>query len=143
MTGAQSLSSLSPVVAAAMVDSAGRILVQRCPAGKPSAGLWEFPGGKIETGESPEQALVRELAEELGVTVDARALSPVGFASLATGDRHLLLLLYAVSGWSGDPRALAASALAWHPCGALHLLPMPPADRPLIPMLERFLLHGN
>ena len=133
------MSVLMPVVAVALVDEEGRTLVQRRPAGKMMAGLWEFPGGKIEPGETPEAALVRELAEELGITVEARDLAPAVFASEPLAGRHLLLLLYICRDWSGTPRALDAEELLWCRAEALRALAMPPADRPLIGLLEAIL----
>jgi 8-oxo-dGTP diphosphatase len=127
---------LFPVVAAALIDGDGRVLVQRRPAGKMMAGLWEFPGGKIEPGETPEDALIRELEEELGIGVDAACLAPAAFASESLAGRHLLLLLYVCRKWTGVPRALDADALHWCQPGELHTLEMPPADRPLIGLLE-------
>ena len=124
------------VVAAALVDDRGRVLVQQRPAGKALAGLWEFPGGKVEPGEQPEAALVRELREELAIDVDAAALTALTFASMPLTDRHLLLLLYGCRAWRGDPQPLEASALAWHPPAALRELDMPPADAPFIAVLE-------
>lgn len=124
------------VVAAALVDTFGRVLVQQRPPGKALAGLWEFPGGKIESGETPEAALVRELEEELGLAVSPAALTPVTFASEALAGRHLLLLLYLCRSWQGTPQALDASALAWHAPAALRALEMPPADLPFIAALE-------
>jgi len=124
------------VVAAALVDADGRVLVQQRPAGKPMAGLWEFPGGKVEPGELPEAALARELTEELGIAVDTACLAPATFASEALGDRHLLLLLYALRKWRGAPEARHASALRWVRPLDLHRLEMPPADKPLIGLLE-------
>lgn len=124
------------VVAAALVDRDGRVLVQQRPAGTAMAGLWEFPGGKVEAGETPEAALVRELAEELTLEVDPTAVTPLTFASLALPERHLLLLLYVCRDWIGEPAALAADALAWHYPGALRGLAMPPADLPFIAALE-------
>lgn len=125
------------VVAAALVDPQGRVLVQQRPAGKSLAGLWEFPGGKIEPGETPENALVRELGEELGIVVDAGDLIAGSFASEPLGDRHLLMLLYTCRRWQGVPDAREAAAIAWHMPSALQALPMPPADRPLVAWLER------
>ncbi len=124
------------VVAAALVDADGRVLVQQRPPGTSMAGLWEFPGGKIEPGETPEAALVRELHEELGIVVDHTCLAPAAFASEALGDRHLLLLLYALRKWTGIPEARHATALRWLRPVQLHTLAMPPADRPLIGLLE-------
>jgi 8-oxo-dGTP diphosphatase len=124
------------VVAAALVDDRGRVLVQQRPADTALAGLWEFPGGKVEPGEQPEAALVRELREELAIDVDPAALTALTFASMPLADRHLLLLLYVCRAWSGEPQPLAASALAWHHPAALRQLDMPPADAPFIAVLE-------
>lgn len=125
------------VVAVALVDGAERVLVQQRPAGKQMAGLWEFPGGKVEQGETPEAALVREVREELGIALVPGALRPLTFASAPLADRHLLLLLYLCRDWTGDPEALDAVALAWHAPAALRALAMPPADLPFIDVLER------
>lgn len=125
------------VVGAAMIDADGRVLVQRRPPGKAMAGLWEFPGGKVEPGETPEAALVRELAEELGVSVETSCLAPAVFASEPLGDRHLLLLLFVLRKWQGIPQAREATALRWLRPVELHALEMPPADRPLIGLLEQ------
>lgn len=129
-------SQLLLVTAAALVDADGRVLVQQRPPGTAMAGLWEFPGGKIEAGETPERALIRELDEELGIVVDHACLAPAAFASEALGERHLLLLLYALRKWHGIPVARHATALQWLRPVQLHALPMPPADRPLIGLLE-------
>lgn len=134
--------TLLPVVAAAMLDGEGRVLLQRRPPGKQMADLWEFPGGKIDPGERPEAALVRELAEELGIVVDQEGCVPLIFASAPLGERHLLLLLYVIRDWQGDPQALEATELAWVTPAAMRDLPMPPADVPLVAMLERW-LTGN
>jgi 8-oxo-dGTP diphosphatase len=124
------------VVAVALVDGSGRVLLQQRPEGKSMPGLWEFPGGKVEDGELPEAALVRELREELGIEVADADLSPATFASASLGERHLLLLLYACRIWHGEPRPLHATALKWARPVELHGLPMPPADMPLIDMLD-------
>ncbi len=130
---------LMPVVAAALVDDRGRVLLQRRPPGKQMADLWEFPGGKVEAGETPEAALVRELAEELGIRVEPVSLTPLAFASASLGDRHLLLLLYVIRDWNGEPVALEASALAWLRPGEMDDVAMPPADVPLVEALKRLL----
>ncbi|MBX9796441.1 (deoxy)nucleoside triphosphate pyrophosphohydrolase [Sphingomonas sp.] len=127
---------LFPVVAAALVDGDGRVLLQQRPPGKQMAGLWEFPGGKIEPGETPEEALIRELAEELGISVSEACLAPATFASAPLEDRHLLLLLFVCRKWQGVPRAVEASGLRWVRPLDMHGLEMPPADRPLIGLLE-------
>ena len=123
------------VVAAALFDSNGRVLIAKRPQGKSLAGLWEFPGGKVEPGEVPEAALIRELDEELGVKVAASALEPVSFVSHAYPDFHLLMPLYAVRRWAGAPKAREHDALAWVLPAALHTYPMPPADAPLLARL--------
>lgn len=125
------------VAAAALIDADGRILLQRRPAGKAMAGLWEFPGGKIEPGESPETALIRELEEELGILTETACLAPATFATGTTeaGD-PLILLLYVCRKWRGMPQALHAEALRWERPAAMFALPMPPADRPLVAMLD-------
>ena len=124
------------VVAAALTNQAGEILLQKRPAGKQMAGLWEFPGGKVESGESPESALVRELHEELGIEVSAANLLPITFASEPLQDRNLLLLLYRCTQWQGEPAALDSPELRWLRPAAMHGLPMPPADKPLVLALE-------
>jgi 8-oxo-dGTP diphosphatase len=124
------------VVAAALIDSDGRLLVQQRPAGKAMAGLWEFPGGKVEPDELPEAALIRELREELGIDVEKACLAPACFASEALGDRHMILLVYICRKWRGIPRALEAPAIKWMRPVELHNLEMPPADKPLIGLLD-------
>ena len=119
------------VVAGALIAD-GRVLVQQRPAGKQHAGLWEFPGGKVEAGETPEAALIRELAEELDVAVGRAALSPLAFASVPASERQMVLLLYRVANWRGEPRAIEAPALRWGTPAQLAALPMPPADVPLL-----------
>ena len=127
---------LLSVVAAALIRDDGSVLLQKRPEGRAMAGLWEFPGGKIEPGERPEAALARELEEELAITVAEADLAPACFASAPLGDRHLLLLLFAVRRWTGEPRAVEASGLRWVTPAEMRDLPMPPADLPLIGMLE-------
>lgn len=127
------------VVAAALVRADGRVLLQQRPQGKAMAGLWEFPGGKVEPGERPEPALARELAEELGISVAEDALVPAAFASATLGDRHLLLLLYLCRSWEGVPEALDATALRWATPAEMRTLPMPPADVPLVDALAGLL----
>jgi 8-oxo-dGTP diphosphatase len=132
-------SGLLLVVAVALVDGDGRVLVQQRPPGKPMAGLWEFPGGKVEPEEVPEAALVRELGEELGIQVAVEALTPIAFASEGLGGRHLLLLLYVAREWTGTPEPRHASALDWVRPAGMRALAMPPADVPLVDALERLL----
>lgn len=124
------------VVAAALVDGDGRVLLQQRAPGRQMAGLWEFPGGKVEPGERPEQALVRELAEELGIETEIACIAPATFASAELGERHLLLLLYICRKWRGEPRPLDASALKWVRPNQMFVLDMPPADTPLIGLLD-------
>ena len=127
------------VVAAALVDSDGRVLIAQRPVGKNMAGLWEFPGGKVETGERPEDALIRELAEELGITVKEPCLAPFTFASHAYGEFHLLMPLYICRRWDGTPSPLWHAALRWVRPRDMAGYPMPAADLPLIPMLRDLL----
>jgi 8-oxo-dGTP diphosphatase len=123
------------VVAAALVDADGRVLVAQRPAGKQLAGLWEFPGGKVDSGERPEAALIRELREELSIGVREPCLAPLSFASHAYDDFHLLMPLYICRRWDGLVAAREGQALKWLRPGRLRDLPMPPADGPLIPPL--------
>lgn len=127
------------VVAAALIEPSGRILLQQRAPGRAMAGLWEFPGGKVEPGETPEMALARELGEELGIVVEPGDLVPACFASAPVGERHMVLLLYLCRQWRGTPRALDASALRWEQVSVMHALAMPPADAPLIGLLEALL----
>jgi 8-oxo-dGTP diphosphatase len=127
------------VVAGALIDAQGRILLARRPEGKKLAGLWEFPGGKLNPGETPETALARELHEELGILVQERDLAPFTFASHAYESFHLLMPLFLCRRWAGTPEPREGQALAWVAPDRLVEYPMPPADRPLIPMLRDFL----
>jgi 8-oxo-dGTP diphosphatase len=130
--------TLLTVVAAALTNQDGEILLQKRPEGKSMAGLWEFPGGKVESGESPEAALVRELKEELGVAVAGVGCVPLTFASEPLEERHLLLLLYRVTAWEGEPAPLHSPELRWvHPADMAQLS-MPPADLPLVEFLRRY-----
>ena len=127
------------VVAAALVDPDGRVLVAQRPEGKAMAGLWEFPGGKLDAGETPERALVRELREELAIDTEASCLAPLTFASHAYPDFHLLMPLYVCRVWQGTPTPRVARALRWVRPAKLRDLPMPAADAPLIAPLEELL----
>ena len=127
------------VVAVALIDADGRVLLQQRPPGKAMADLWEFPGGKVEPGETPEAALIRELDEELGIRTHASCLAPATFASEPLDDRHLLLLLYVCRKWEGVPHPHHATALKWVRPAQMYALPMPPADLPLIGILEALL----
>lgn len=123
------------VVAAALIDADGRVLIAQRPAGKSLGGLWEFPGGKVEAGERPEETLIRELREELGITVKEPCLAPLSFASHGYPDFHLLMPLYACRRWEGIPEAVEHQAIRWVAPNRLRDFPMPPADEPLIPAL--------
>ncbi|HEY5713510.1 MAG TPA: (deoxy)nucleoside triphosphate pyrophosphohydrolase [Allosphingosinicella sp.] len=127
------------VVAAALVDEQGRILLQERAPDRAMAGLWEFPGGKVEKGELPEAALVRELEEELGIGIDVADLSPACFASAMVGERHMILLLYICRIWNGTPAPLDATALKWLRPAEMEAAEMPPADQPLIALLDALL----
>jgi 8-oxo-dGTP diphosphatase len=127
------------VSAVALVDADGRVLLAQRPAGKPLAGLWEFPGGKVNPGETPETALIRELAEELGIDVAASCLAPFTFASYSYPDFHLLMPLYLCRKWSGIPVAREGQRLTWARPARLGDYPMPPADAPLVAMLRDLL----
>ena len=127
------------VVAAALVDTDGRVLIAKRPQGKQLAGLWEFPGGKVDPGERPEAALIRELREELGIEVSEACLAPFVFASHAYESFHLLMPLYLCRRWSGTVVAREHAALAWVRPNRLSDFPMPPADAPLVAYLRDFL----
>lgn len=127
------------VAACALVDADGRVLLSRRPEGKIMAGLWEFPGGKLDAGETPEAALIRELKEELDIDVASACLAPFAFASHAYERAHLLMPLYVCRRWRGTPRPLEGQALAWVRPERLAEYPMPPADKPLVSLLRDFL----
>lgn len=127
------------VAACALIDVDGRVLLTRRPEGKKLAGLWEFPGGKLDPGETPEQALIRELREELGIDVAAECLAPFAFASHDYDDFHLLMPLYLCRRWNGIAQPAEGQTLAWVRPNRLAEYPMPPADKPLIPLLREFL----
>ncbi len=129
-------------MAAALLDGEGRILLQQRAPGRAMAGLWDFPGGKVESGEQPEDALARELAEELGIEIAPADFSPACFASAPVTDRHMILLLYLCRRWRGEPAPLDASALVWLRPGDMRPAEMPPADAPLIPMLAALIAAG-
>jgi len=127
------------VAACALIDPDGRVLIAQRPVGKPMAGLWEFPGGKVEQGEAPEQTLIRELKEELGIVVNVACLAPLTFASHSYPDFHLLMPLYVCRRWEGIVRALEAQQLAWVRPNRMRDYPMPPADEPLVSHLMSLL----
>lgn len=125
------------VVAAAIANGAGHWLLQKRPSSGALSGLWEFPGGKVEIGETPENALIRELGEELGIAVVQEDIVPLSFATGKAGNRDLILLLYRVSAWQGEIGALHADEIDWFDADAMGELPMPPADYPLIECVRR------
>jgi 8-oxo-dGTP diphosphatase len=132
--------NLTLVVACALVDTDRRVLIAQRPKGKAMEGLWEFPGGKVEPGERPEQTLIRELHEELGIAVSEPCLAPLTFASQAYESFHLLMPLYICRRWEGNVVAREAQNLAWVRVSRLRDYPMPPADIPLIPHLIDLLM---
>jgi 8-oxo-dGTP diphosphatase len=131
---------LTLVVACALIDADKRVLIAQRPAGKAMAGLWEFPGGKVEPGERPETTLIRELHEEIGITVKEAGLAPLTFASHAYDDFHLLMPLYICRRWEGHLTAREGQNLTWVRANKLRDYPMPPADIPLIPYLTDLLM---
>ena len=138
-TGAEGPLPLVLVVAVALVDADGRVLLAQRPEGKPMAGLWEFPGGKLHAGEAPEAALIRELKEELGIDVTEACLAPLTFASHRYERFHLLMPLYVCRRWTGTIMAREGQRLAWVRPQKLDHYPMPPADKPLVAMLRDLL----
>ena len=128
------------VSAVVLVDADGRVLLAKRPEGKRMAGLWEFPGGKVEPGETPEAALIRELGEELGIDTAESCLAPLSFASHAYDDFHLLMLVYVCRKWKGAPRPLEGGDLAWARAARLRDYEMPAADLPLIPVIQDLLM---
>jgi 8-oxo-dGTP diphosphatase len=127
------------VVACALIDVDGRVLLAQRPQGRAMAGLWEFPGGKMEAGEKPEQTLIRELKEELGIDVKEACLAPLTFASHTYDDFHLMMPLYVCRRWDGTATALEGQQLTWVRPNKLRDYPMPAADLPLIPHLQNLL----
>jgi 8-oxo-dGTP diphosphatase len=127
------------VSAVALVDADGRILLAQRPAHKSMGGLWEFPGGKIEAGESPEAALIRELQEELDINTSESCIAPLSFASHAYDDFHLLMMLFVCRRWHGQPRPVEGGTLKWVKPNQLRDYPMPPADIPLISVIQDLL----
>lgn len=138
-TAAKSSRPIVLVAAVALIDADGRVLLAQRPEGKPMAGLWEFPGGKVHAGETPEAALIRELEEELGIDVEASCLAPFTFASHAYPEFHLLMPLYVCRKWSGIVTAREAQQLKWVRPARLSDYSMPPADKPLVAMLRDLL----
>ena len=138
-TGAERPLPVVLVVAVGLVDADGRVLLAERPAGKPMAGLWEFPGGKVRAGETPEAALIRELKEELGIDVTASCLAPFTFASHGYEDFHLLMPLYVCRRWQGVVSPHEGQRLTWVRPERLADYPMPPADKPLVAMLRDLL----
>lgn len=131
------------VVAAALIDAHGRVLLAQRPEGKAMAGLWEFPGGKVEPGETPEAALARELAEELEIVVTAKDLEPITFASHTYDNFHLLMPLFMVKQWAGSPKPAEGQTLDWVAPQDLHRYPAPAADIPLFDVLVNILKGEN
>ena len=131
------------MAAVALIDPDGRILIQERPAGKQLAGLWEFPGGKVEAGERPEETLIRELDEELGLAVEEACLAPLTFASHAYDTFHLLMPLYVCRRWTGFAQGREGQRLKWVKPRDLRSYPMPPADEPLIPHLVELVVEAG
>ena len=124
------------VSAVALFDTDGRILLAQRPEGKKLAGMWEFPGGKVEPDETPEEALIREIKEELAIDLCDSCISPFTFVTHEYDDFTLLMLLYVCRKWEGMPKAMEGQAIMWKYADEMHTLPMPPADKPLVAMLR-------
>lgn len=135
----ESFPTLRLVVAAAMVRGDGRIFLQKRPEGKALAGLWEYPGGKMEGDETPEEALTRELSEEIGVVTDPSDMVPITFASQPVAGKHMILLLYVLTHWTGEPAAQEGQETGWFTLSEMADLPMPPADLPFNAPLTEYL----
>ena len=131
--------SLLLVSAVALIDADNRVLISQRPVGKSMSGLWEFPGGKLQENETPEQALIRELSEELGIDTKESCLAPIGFASHSYDDFHLLMPVFVCRVWEGIPQPKEGQRIAWVTLTELSSYPMPPADKPLIPILRDLL----
>jgi len=123
------------VVAIALINEDGEILLTQRPEGKDMAGLWEFPGGKIENGETPEQAIIREIAEELDVSIKVESLVPITFISHRYPDKHVVIMLYKSTQWEGEPVSMDNQLIRWYPPQEIPALPMPAADVPLVEAL--------
>ncbi len=124
------------VSAVALMDADGRVLLTQRPEGKHLAGMWEFPGGKVEAGETPEAAIIREIKEEIGVDLCDSCIAPLTFVSHQYDDFHLLMMLYISRNWEGIPQPLEGQQLMWRRANDMHALPMPPADKPLVAALR-------
>ncbi len=127
------------VAACALIDAHGRVLIAQRPQGKSMAGLWEFPGGKVEANERPEETVIREMREELGITIEESSLIPFSFASHTYPEFHLLMPLFLCRQWQGNPLPREGQNVAWVKTDELDRYPMPPADAPLIPMLKKMI----
>ncbi len=135
----QNFPTLRLVVAAALVRDDGRIFLQKRPEGKALAGLWEYPGGKMEPDETPEHALTRELLEEIGIVTNPADMVPITFASQPVAGKYMILLLYVLTHWTGEPAAQEGQETGWFTLAEMAELPMPPADLPFLAPLEEYL----
>ena len=139
----QKFPTLRLVVAAALVREDGAIFLQKRPEGKALAGLWEYPGGKVDEGETPEDALTRELMEEIGIVTSPDTMIPITFASQPVAGKHMILLLYATNRWSGEPTAQEGQETGWFTLDQMADLPMPSADLPFIAPLAEYLARSH